>query len=52
MPLTTVSIVVALAGGVVYMVTGNAKAGELARIAYFVGLLWLIYAVGGHALRL
>lgn len=45
-------LVVTIAGALVYAFAGNAKAAELGRIAFFCGLLWLVYATSGRMLRL
>lgn len=48
----SVSLIVCIIGGVVYFVAkGEGK--ELGRIAFFVGLMWFVYAMGGsHGLSL
>jgi len=38
-----VSLIVCIIGALVYALAANPKAAELGRIAYFVGLLWLVY---------
>jgi hypothetical protein len=46
-------VVVTLLGGVVYLLATPSKPAELARIAFFVGLLWLVYLLAqGHPFRL
>jgi hypothetical protein len=46
-----VSLAVAVIAAIVYVVSPNAKASELARIAFFVGLMWLIYGLSSHTLH-
>jgi hypothetical protein len=36
-------LLVSVVGAFVYAISVNAKLAELARIAFFVGLLWLVY---------
>lgn len=46
-----VPLVVLVAGALAYALSSNGKLSELGRIAYFVGLLWLVYLFAGHAVR-
>lgn len=44
-------LVVLVLGGFIYTASGNSKVAEMGRIAYFVGLLWLIYGLANHTVR-
>jgi hypothetical protein len=46
------SFLIMLTGGVVYMVAPYPKGAELARLAFFVGLFWLVYAIGRASVHL
>jgi hypothetical protein len=48
----TFALFVTLVAAVVYLLPVPAKPAELARIAYFVGLLWLLYHLAAHGLAL
>ena len=45
-------LVVLLLGLVIWFVSANVKVAEAGRIAYFVGLLWTVYVLVGHNLKL
>lgn len=45
-------LVIAVVGALVYALASNSKASEMGRIAFFVGLLWLVYSLVGHTLKL
>lgn len=45
-------LVVAVVGALVYALASNTKAAELGRIAYFVGLLWLVYTAMSKTVHL
>lgn len=42
----TAPLLVALVGSLAYAFSTNAKVGELGRISFFVGLLWLVFQLG------
>jgi hypothetical protein len=44
-------IVFMIVGALVYALSSNGKAAELGRLAYFAGLMWLVYSLMGHALH-
>ncbi len=44
-------IVFAVLGAVVYLASSNAKACELGRITFAVGMLVLVAAMAGHVIR-
>lgn len=46
-----VPLLVCLAGALVYALSANGKVSELGRIAYFCGLLWLVYEFSSHVIR-
>jgi hypothetical protein len=46
-----VPAVVLVVGALMYALAGNPKLAEIGRIAYFVGLLWLVYEVMGRTLH-
>lgn len=46
-----VPLIIALAGALTYAFAGNAKLVELARITFFVGLLWTVYEVAAHVVH-
>ncbi len=46
-----VPLVVLIVGALAYALSANGKLSELGRIAYFVGLLWLVYLFAGHLVR-
>jgi hypothetical protein len=48
----TWSLLIAIVGALVWAIPSNAKAAELGRIAYFVGLLWFVYAIAHGVVRL
>lgn len=48
----SIAFFVALVGGVLYVLPLPGKPSELARIAFFVGLFWLVYHLAGHGLAL
>ena len=48
----SLALAVAVIGAIVYLVAPGTKATELARIAFFVGLFWLVYQLAGHGLAL
>jgi hypothetical protein len=48
----SVSFLVMIIGGIAYLVIPAAKPAELARIAFFVGLFWLVYAIGRASVHL
>ena len=43
---------VMLVGGLVFALTSNVTAKELGRLAFFAGLLVLMFALAGHVVRL
>lgn len=45
-------LVVCVVGALAYGYSTNAKASELGRIAFFVGLMWLVYSLSGHVVRI
>lgn len=47
-----VSVLVALVGAIVYFVSANAKAAELARIAFFCGLLVFLFSIAGQSIKI
>lgn len=47
-----VPLFVSLVGGVLYVIPLNAKASELARITFFVGLFWLVYELAKTTVRI
>ena len=52
--MTVIAIVpalVAIIGAALYLMAANPKAAELGRIAFFCGLLVLMFALAGHVLR-
>lgn len=46
-----VPLIVCIVGALVYALSNNAKIVELARILYFVGLLWTVYAVAARVVK-
>jgi len=48
----TVALFLTLVAGVLYVMPIPPKPTELARIAFFVGLLWLVYQLAGHGLAI
>jgi hypothetical protein len=46
-----VPAVVLVVGCLMYALAANPKVSEMGRIAYFVGLLWLVYEIMGRALH-
>lgn len=52
MVIATVPLLVCIIGGVLYFVVNNAKVADLARLAFFVGLLWLVYAAAHTSVHL
>ena len=46
------SFLVMLTGAVFYLVGPGPKTSELARVAFFVGLFWLVYAIGRASVHL
>lgn len=46
------SFLVMMTGGVVYLMGPGPRTTELARIAFFVGLFWLVFAVGRASVHL
>lgn len=47
-----VNVVIALIGAFVYGFSGNGKAQELGRIAFFVGLFWVAAKLAGQTVGL
>jgi Na+/phosphate symporter len=45
-------LVFAIVGLLLYFVATNAKVQEVGRVLFFVGMLWLVYSLTGHALKL
>jgi hypothetical protein len=43
MVVALIPLLVAVVGALVYALAANPKLQEMGRIAYFVGLLWLVY---------
>ena len=52
MMIALVPLVVALVGVLVYALSSNAKVMEIGRLAYFVGLLWLVFKLASKTLHL
>jgi Na+/phosphate symporter len=52
MLISWLAIVVLVLGALVYALAANPKASEMGRIAFFVGLLWTVYLLAGHAVRI
>jgi hypothetical protein len=48
----TASFLIMLTGGVVYLASTAAKPAEIARLAFFVGLFWLVFAIGRASVHL
>lgn len=46
-----ISLVFALVGAVVYVLASQSKVAELARLAYFAGLLAFLLGVAGHSVK-
>jgi len=44
--------IVCVAGALVYALSSNGKVSRMGEIAYFVGLLWLIYSLAGAKIHL
>jgi hypothetical protein len=42
---------VAVVGALVYALSSNAKVARMGEIAFFVGLLWLVYQLGSRQLH-
>lgn len=47
-----VPLVVTVLGALGYALAANGKLAELGRIAFFVGLLWLVCLLSGHAVHI
>ena len=52
MILALVPALVAVVGALVYALSANPKAAELGRLAFAVGLLWAVYGLAGHVVRI
>jgi Na+/phosphate symporter len=52
MALAWIALVVCIVGALVYALASNAKAAELGRIAYFVGLFVTIWHLGTALVRI
>ncbi len=50
--ITTIPLLVALAGALIYLLTNNAKAAELGRVMFACGLLVALFGVASHVVRL
>lgn len=47
-----VPVLICIIGALVFALTANGTTKELGRIAYAVGLLWTVYSLAGHVVRL
>lgn len=45
-------LVLLIVGLLTYVLATNAKASEIGRLVFFVGLFWLVYLLLGHTIRL
>ncbi len=45
-------LVIAIVGVLVYFVSANGKVQEVGRLLFAIGMLWLVYALTGHTLKL
>jgi hypothetical protein len=45
-------LIVAVVGALLYALSSNGKVARIGEIMLFVGLLWMVYALGGKVLHL
>jgi hypothetical protein len=46
-----IPLLVAVIGALVYALSSNGKVSRMGEIAFFVGLLWLVYQLGSRQLH-
>ncbi len=46
-----VPLVVAIVGALMYALATNSKVVRMGEISFFVGMLWLVHELSGHALH-
>lgn len=51
MAVAVLPLVVLVVGALLYALPLDPKVNEMGRIAFFVGLFWLVYSFAGHSVR-